>query len=96
MDNQRNKRLAWDLAVSGFTIALASVLIPALFPETISVSPLVVFGIVFTTNTVLGMIPDKESNTGSAMFGHVFFTRLAAALLLAVLLILIETFAHTL
>ena len=72
----------------GLTIALASVLIPAVFPKEVTLSPLVLFGIVFLTNTVAYLIPEKDARSAT-MFDRVFFVRLAVSLVLAAVLMAI-------
>jgi hypothetical protein len=61
MNDRDKKRQASDWTVLGLTVALASILVPAVFPKQITVSPLVLFGIVYLSNVTLFLIPEDRT-----------------------------------
>jgi hypothetical protein len=93
MNDQDKKRQALNWTILGLTVALASVLVPAVFPKEITVSPLVLFCIVYLSNVAACLIPEDRAH-GARIFGRPFFARLLASLCAAMLLILIATVAR--
>lgn len=76
-------------------IALAVVLLPLVFGQTIAISPLVLFAVAVMPNFVAYLIPEKDDGD-SGMYSRVFFLRVAASSACAVLFYAIYRVAHTL
>lgn len=76
-------------------IALAALLLPLMFGQTITISPLVLFAVAVMPNFLVYLIREKEGG-GSGMFSRVFFLRVAASGVCALLLYGIYLIAYTL
>jgi len=73
-------------------VALAVVLVPSVFGQTITVSPLVLFAVALMPNILVYVIPAKHGD--NRMFSRVFFLRVAASSGCAVLFYAIYRIAY--
>lgn len=88
MTERQAKFLAFDFLVSALVLSVISVLFPVFFQETITVSPLVLFGIIFFSAISNSFVNDDPSNR---VFTLRFFMRLAICGTFSLFLILIPT-----
>lgn len=92
MSNYENKHQAFDWITIGLTIAASSVLIPLAFPNEITMSPFLIFSIIFVANVSTYLVPEDIPKRKVGIFAKAFFTRLLISLIVASLLILISNF----
>lgn len=93
MSERRTNLIALDFLVLGLTLSAISIIIPTFFEGYITISPLVLFGIIFFANISNYLIPDTHSDR---IFSLRFFTRLAIGGIFAYILILIPVVARSL
>ncbi|MFC4930890.1 hypothetical protein [Massilia sp. GCM10023247] len=93
ISNHENKRQALDWIILGLTISASTVLIPIVFPNKISLSPLLLFGIIFSTNVSTYFLPEDIPKRKIGIFTKAFFARLLISFISAGLLIWISAFA---
>jgi len=77
----------------GIVIAVASIVIPAVFGTRIEISPLVLFGIIFLSNASMYFI-GQGGNDKETVFSAVFYKRLLVSILFSGLLIGIYSLAR--
>jgi hypothetical protein len=95
MRNFEKSRQALDFLILGGAIGIISILALTFLPKNFSISPLVIFGIIFLSNITTLLVPDvSERSTGA--FSRFFLARLALSVVFAVLLIFISNFAQRL
>jgi hypothetical protein len=94
MDDLKKKRQALDWILLSMTVVMALILIPRIFPPEISVSPLLLFGIIFLTNVSTLLIPDGIPKDQTGIFSKIFFLRLGTSTVFAVLLTFIFKLAR--
>lgn len=92
MSNHENRRQALDWIILGLTISASTVLIPLVFPNKISLSPLLLFGIIFLTNVSTYFVPEDIPKRKVGIFRKTFLTRLIISFISAGLLIWISVF----
>ncbi|MGX4642230.1 hypothetical protein [Massilia sp. SYSU DXS3249] len=96
MSDHENKHQAIDWITIGATIAVSSVLIPLALPNEITLSPFLLFSIIFVTNVSTYLVPEDISKRKVGIFAKAFFTRLLISLTVASLLIFISYLASRL
>ena len=94
MKNFDKNRQALDFLVLGGTVGIISILTLTFLPEKFTISPLVLFGVIFLSNITALLIPDAASERSAIIFPHRFFVRLALSAAFAILLIFISNFAQ--
>ena len=88
---------------SGFTGAAlfaallggAVVILPLLFGQKITVSPLLLFAAAVIPNFIVYLIPATDKNGGQALYSRVFFLRVIGSVAAAFLLLAIYRIAYT-
>ncbi|QNA89780.1 hypothetical protein G4G28_17175 [Massilia sp. Dwa41.01b] len=95
MSDREKKPYALDAMAVALTVALTSALIPLMFPKEISVSPFLLFGIIFLTNLVPLFLPEDAPHNGQQRLTRLFFTRLLVSVVFAALLILVWKIARS-
>ncbi|WP_139236519.1 hypothetical protein [Rugamonas rubra] len=82
--------------VFALLVGLASTALPAIFGRTITVSPMVLFGVVILGNLPHYIKSKNHNEDDNGFFSGKFFINLAISSFLSILLILIYKFAITL
>ena len=94
MIDTEKKRQALDFLILGGALGIIAILSLTFLPEKISVSPLVIFGIIFLSNMTTLLVPEDAPRRNAGIFPRFFFARLALSAVFAVLLIFISSFAR--
>ena len=89
-------RQALDFLILGGTVGIISILALTFLPEKFTVSPLVIFGIIFLSNITMLLVPEDVPGSSAGVFSRFFFARLALSVVFAALLIFISNFAQRL
>lgn len=93
MNNDEKKRQAADLLRISLTIAIVSILLPAVLPKQLTLSPFLIFGIIFLSNIATLVVPEDIPRRGVGIFSRAFFGRLAISTVFAIILIFISKIA---
>jgi len=96
MNKAKSKQRALDLMVLGLAVSTVSILVPGIFREDITISPLVLVGIVFFANLSPVFVPDKTPDAVDRVFSLRFFARLALSGLFTLFLVALPALARML
>lgn len=96
MNNDEKKRQALDLLKISLTIAIVSILLPSVLPTKLTLSPFLIFGIIFLSNIATLIVPEDIPKRGVGIFSRAFFGRLALSTVFGTLLIFISNLAMNL
>jgi len=92
VSEHRTNHVAFDFLVLGLTLSTTYILLPIFFRRDVTVSPLVLFGIIFFANISNSFIPDKATDR---IFSLRFFARLVICGIFSSFLVLISTIVRS-
>jgi heme/copper-type cytochrome/quinol oxidase subunit 4 len=94
MEDNDKKRQGLDFSVIAATVALSTVLISTFLPKEVTISPLLLFAIIFMANAAQYFIPGDIPKKKVGIFDRVFFARLLISYGFAGVLFFISRLAH--